>query len=180
MLTNNAVKNRLHALNAIYDDNMEVIVVKILGVKMEDQFYNFVENNNLSVEYGKVVEVVDTFGDKTSFTPLTRTTAPAWALVAFLESLDAPARNPSWEPEVFPMDKSTLPTGYESTVKANEAKGYAFAKYEDGVLTFIKGESGKRAFSFSHDDYEHECVITYYNLLNIDGEKVGELKEIVY
>ena len=178
MLTKTAINNRLRALSAI-NDNMEVIVVKILGVKLEDKFYDFVENN-FDVEYGKVVEVVDTFGDKTSFTPLARTTAPAWTLVAFLESLDAPARNPSWEPEVFQMDKSTLPTGYESTVKANEAKGYAFAKYEDGVLTFIKGESGKRAFSFSHDDYEHECVITYYNLLNIDGEKVGELKEIVY
>ena len=87
MLTKTAINNRLRALSAIYDDNMEVIVVKILGVKMEDQFYNFVENHNLSVEYGKVVEVIDTFGDKTSFTPLVRTTAPVWALVAFLEVL---------------------------------------------------------------------------------------------
>ena len=180
MLTNNAIKNRLRALKAIHDDNTKVIIVKILGGKLEDKFYDFVENSNFSIEYGKVVEVVDTFGDKSSFTPLARTTAPAWALIEFLKSIEAPARNPSWMPEVFPMDKSTLPTGYESTVRENEAKGYTFAKYEEDVLTFIKGESGKKSFSFSCNDYDKECVVTHYNLLNVDGEKVGELKEIIF
>ena len=178
MLTKNAIQNRINALNTIHDDNTEVIVVKAIGIELEDKFYAFADM--LGVKYGKTIEVVDTFGDKTAFTPLTRTTAPVWALIEFLNSLEAPVRDKSWKAGVFQMDKSTIPAGYESTVKANEAQGYTFASYEDGVLTFIKGESGKRSFSFSCDDYEKECVVTYYNLLNVDGERVGELKEIIF
>ena len=178
MITKNAIQNRINALNTIYNDDTEVIVVKAIGIELEDKFYNFADR--LSVKYGKTVEIVDTFGDKTSFAALNRTTAPAWVIVKFLESLEAPARDLHWEPEVFPMNKNDLPEYYKSTVKENEEKGYTFASYEDDVLTFIKGENGKRAFSFSCDNVEKECVVTYYNLLNADGERVGELKEIIF
>ena len=179
MFTKTAIENRIRALNAIYDDDM-VIVVKVLGVKLENNFYDFVEENSLAIEYGRVVEVVDTFGDKSSFTPLARTTAPAWSIIAFLKSLEAPVRDKSWKAEDFPMNENDVPAGYEQTLRENKAKGYALAKYEDGMLTFIKGESGKRAFSFSCNDYEKECVVTHYNLINANGEKIGELKEIIF
>ena len=78
------------------------------------------------------------------------------------------------------MNENDVPAYYHSTVKENLAKGYTFAKYEENVLTFIKGESGKRSFSFSCNDYEKECVVTHYNLINADGEKIGELKEIIF
>lgn len=74
---------------------------------------------------------------------------------------------------------SNLPL-YAATVKENERKGYSLLKYEDDVLTFIKGDNGKKSFSFSCDNVEKECVVTYYDLLDVDGEKVGELKEIIF
>lgn len=168
------VKTRLDALKAL-DENTLVSTVSVLGMKLHKEFNGFVDEQN--VDSVCIHETVDTFGDGTSFMPIGRWCAPAWAVIQFLEGVDV--SDEPFKKEVFPMkDESEMPARHKVLAKVFGGDDYKVVDWDDLSVTLLQGEAGKKRFSSTHDSVEYEVVYTHYDMLNEEGERVGRLLEI--